>query len=120
MSTATMPRVLDTGAYVYAASATREPAGYRGRRRASFTVAVRRNTAALRSIPRPSLSSISLRAVAVALLFFSAAASLTTGIIVLGWSGVDVVVNAGPIALIAAGGAAFSAMIIAINIREES
>jgi hypothetical protein len=120
MSTVTMPRVLDAGVYASTVSVAREPIDYRGRRRASFAVSVRRNTAVLRSIPRPSLPSISLRAVAVALLFFSAAASLSVGLIVLGWSGVDVIVNAGPLALIAAGGAAFAAMIIAINLREEN
>lgn len=73
-------------------------------------------------LPRISLPRvrISLRAIAVALLFFSAASSLSVGLIVLGWSGIDVIANAGPLALIAAGGAAFAAMIIAINVREGS
>jgi hypothetical protein len=73
----------------------------------------------LNAAPSPRLPRISLRAVAIALLFFSAASSLTVGLIVLGWSGVDIVVNAGPLALVAAGGAAFTAMVIAINTRED-
>jgi hypothetical protein len=104
MTTATMPRTLD--APLLPTQEIENSIRYVAAHRAPFTI----------SIPRPS---ISLRAVAIALLFFSAATSLTVGVIVLSWSGVDVIVNAGPIALIAAGGAAFAAMLIAINVREK-
>jgi hypothetical protein len=105
MTTATMPRTLDAPLIT---DTQTQSIRYVASHRAGFR------------LPRISFPRVSLRAVAIALLFFSAASSLTVGVVVLNWSGVDVIVNAGPIALIAAGGAAFAAMIIAINVREEN
>jgi hypothetical protein len=128
-STITMPRTLD--APLIDETQT-QSIRYVASHRASAGQAFKRNAKAfvsafgaslieiLNAAPPLRLPRVSLRIIAVMLLFFSAAASLTVGLIVLSWSGIDVIRAAGPLALIAAGGAAFSAMIIAINSREDS
>lgn len=110
MTTATMPRTLDAPLI---ADTQTQSIRYVASHRAGFHLP-------RISFPRISFPRVSLRAIAIALLFFSAATSLTVGVVVLNWSGVDVIVNAGPIALIAAGGAAFAAMLIAITVHEEN
>jgi hypothetical protein len=123
MTTATMPRTLD--APLLPTQEIENSIRYAASHRApsSFSVSLRRNIKHLGAKLIEIFNAappLNLRTVAIALLFFSAATSLTVGVIVLNWSGVDVIVNAGPIALIAAGGAAFAAMLIAITVHEEN